>query len=105
MTPVGAVQFVVLRVLYPRLWGDPQHLRQEIGEELVPRAPRLWLFQLLAGAIPLTGAVLLVASGAEISSGRLFRVLVTGLIVLGMAGFGVAVLLSSIGCERTRTSS
>src|SRR5207302_6509324 len=88
-----ATQVVVLRVLYPRFWVNPSGLREKSAEEL--GQPRLWLFQLLAGVIPLAGAVLLVAVGPETSGERLFRVLAMALILLGMAGFGLAVLANN----------
>ncbi|HEV3115875.1 MAG TPA: serine/threonine-protein kinase [Gemmataceae bacterium] len=88
-----ATQIVVLRVLYPRFWVNPSGLREKSAEEL--GQPRLWLFQLLAGVIPLAGAVLLVAVGPETSGDRLFRVLAMALILLGMAGFGLAVLANN----------
>ena len=90
-----AAQLVVLRVLYPRFWVSPSGLREKIAQELSANRPRLWLFQLLAGVIPLAGAVLLVAVGPEVSGDRLFRILATALIFLGMAGFGLAVLANS----------
>ena len=89
------VQIVVLRVLYPRFWVSPSGAREKIAEELAAHRPRLWLFQLLAGVIPLAGAVLLVAVGPEVSGDRLFRLLAMALILLGMAGFGLAVLANN----------
>ena len=87
-----AAQVVALRVFYPGFWVSPQGVRAKISEELGERPPRLWLFQLLAGVIPLTGAILLLVAGPEVLSGWMFRVLGIGLILLGMAGFGLAVL-------------
>jgi serine/threonine protein kinase len=84
------LEFVVLRVLYPGLWPDVRDVHQIVGQEIHPQDRRLKLFQLLAGVIPLAGAFLLVAVGAEVSGGRSFRLLLTSLIVLGMVGFGVA---------------
>jgi hypothetical protein len=55
---------------------------------------RLRRFQLLAGVIPLSAAVLMVAGGPEVGGDRTFRLLVTGLILLGMAGFGLTVSVS-----------
>jgi serine/threonine protein kinase len=100
------VELIVLRVLYPRLWLDAYDLRAISGRELNEhRAPfalsrklarfippaRLMspfaLFQILAGLIPLAGAVLMVCVGGE---GGWFRVLVTSLIVLGGLGFMLA---------------
>jgi hypothetical protein len=45
------VQFIALRVLYPRLWVDCANLGETIRRELGPVESRLRLFQLLAGAI------------------------------------------------------
>ena len=87
-----AAQLLALQVFYPRFWVSPQGVRAKIGEELQLRPPRLWLFQLLAGVIPLTGAILLMAAAPEMLSDWMFRVLGIGLILLGMAGFGLAVL-------------
>jgi serine/threonine protein kinase len=85
------VQFVVFRSLYPRFWVDPQHVRMDIARELRQRGPRQGLFQLLAGVIPLAGAILMVAVGPEVTGYLAFRVLASLLILLGMAGFGLAV--------------
>ena len=86
---------VVLRILYPRLWVDPQAPRQQARRELGPIEGRLRIFQFAAGLIPLSGAILLVSVG-EVEQFTLgFRLLVIGLIGLGMAGFGAALLASS----------
>jgi serine/threonine protein kinase len=85
------VQFVVLRALYPRFWADPQGASLAIKSELGDRGPRLGLFQMLAGVIPLAGAILMLVLESE-SLGQLgFRLLAVALIMLGMAGFGLAV--------------
>lgn len=84
------VQYVVLRVCYSKLWGDVQNFRERARQELARVAPRLRFFQILAGAIPLAGAILMVSVEPEVSAYRTFRVLVTGLIGLGMAGFILA---------------
>ena len=60
-----AVQYLVLRVLYPRMWVDPRDFRQQAAAELVPLNRRLGFFQLLAGLIPLAGALLMVGVGPE----------------------------------------
>jgi hypothetical protein len=87
-----AVQYVVLRVLYPRFWLDAP---DAAATELRSVGPRLRLFQLLAGSIPLIGAVLLVTVGLDLHSSRTFQVLVLALIFLGMAGFALALLANS----------
>jgi serine/threonine protein kinase len=95
---VFGVQFVVLRVLYPRLWGDGQDFRQRAGRELALVPSRLWVLQLLAGLIPLAAAAVLLSTSSEQLSGtsyRDFRFLITGLICLGAAGFVLAVSVSS----------
>ncbi len=90
------VEFVVLRVLYPYFWPNVRDIQQVISQEIRPQDRRLKLFQLLAGIIPLSGAFLLVAVGPEVSSGRGFRLLLTGLIVLGMVGFGIAMWVNQV---------
>jgi hypothetical protein len=88
-----AIQFVVLRVLYPGLWADGRLARERVAAELRPVGRRLGFFQLAAGLIPLAGAVLMIEVGPEElthSGYRTFRVLLTALIVLGTVGFGVA---------------
>ena len=91
-----AVQFLVLRVFYCRLWVDGQGLGPAARAELGALGPRLRWFQLLAGLIPLVGAVLMVGVGPEISGYRTFRLLVTALLVLGMAGFGMATVAHNV---------
>jgi serine/threonine protein kinase len=98
---VLGVQFVVLRILYPRLWGDGQELRLRAGSELAALGPRLWGLQLLAGLIPLAAAALLVDTGPE-QSYHDFRLLVIGLIGLGTAGLVLAVSVSGF-LSRTLT--
>jgi hypothetical protein len=85
-----AVQFIVLRVFYCQLWLDGQDFGQAACAELGSLGPRLRLYQVLAGMVPLAGAVLMVGVGPEISGYHTFRVLVTALLVLGMAGFALA---------------
>jgi serine/threonine protein kinase len=85
-----AVQFMVLRVFYCRLWVDGEGFRQTARAEIGAPGSRLRRFQLLAGTIPLVGAALLIGVGPEVSADRAFRLLVASLLVLGMAGFGVA---------------
>jgi hypothetical protein len=82
------IQLVVMRVVYPRL-GNPD--RGDEGSAELARAAR-WLdpFQFLAALVPLAGAVLLVAMVEERLTMSV-RLLVAGLIVLGMAGVGGAV--------------
>lgn len=88
------VQFVVLRVLYSRLWVDVQDLRATTRAELRGLPSRLRLFQLLAGAIPLAGAVLLVTFEPDLQDGRLVRLLAASLILLGMAGFALTLAVN-----------
>jgi len=60
---------------------------------------RLRLLQLLAGSIPLAAALLMISVGPDqftVSSYQTFRFLVTALIALGMAGFGIALSASSL---------
>jgi hypothetical protein len=94
---VLAVEFMVLRVLYPALWCDARRLRATARKELTGEEGRLGVLQFLAVLIPLTGAVLLLGVGPETfdPAGYLtFRLLVTALLAAGMLGLGVAILVS-----------
>jgi serine/threonine protein kinase len=88
-----AVQFVVLRVFYPHLWVDGQGMAETARAELRLLDRRLRVFQLCAGLIPLAGAALMISVAPEQFT-VIFRLLTTGLIALGMAGFGLALLVS-----------
>ncbi len=94
---VFAVQFVVLRVLYPLLWLDVRSPREAARKEVGGVEGRLRLLQFLAVLIPLAGATLLLGVGPEelsASSYPTFRLLVTALMALGMGGLGMALLVS-----------
>lgn len=84
-----AVQYVVLRVLYPQMWSDPSAARHQAHEELAGVAGRLRLAQFMAVLIPLLGAALLIGAGPDQLS-LSFRLLLTSLMVLGIAGFALA---------------
>ncbi len=86
------VEFVALRALYPRFWVDAREVRRRMAEELATFGPRPQALQWLAGGIPLIAAILLTVGGPAIAGSRTFRVLVAILILLGMAGFGLALL-------------
>lgn len=93
------VQLVVLRSLYPALGNPDNYSAEQVEREL---RPILFLFApclVLSSALPLTGAVLLlVFSDDVLVDGRItfgFRVLVVGLIGLGMLGVSLASRLTS----------
>ncbi|HEV2949951.1 MAG TPA: serine/threonine-protein kinase, partial [Gemmataceae bacterium] len=89
-----AVQWIVVRVLYPRLWMDGSRFRETARQELTSLDRRLRVWQFLAGIIPLAGAALMVSVGPEeFSLG--FRILAVALIALGMAGLGLGLLIGS----------
>jgi serine/threonine protein kinase len=91
---VIAVEFVVVRVLYPGLWLDARDLRATARVELDREEGRLAIMQFLAVLIPVAGASLLLGVGPEQLTGA-FRLLVTGLLALGMAGLGLTMLARS----------
>jgi serine/threonine protein kinase len=86
-----AAGFVLLRVFYLKLWVDAFGFGSTASEELDGVDGRLHLFQLLAGVIPLIGAILMISVGPQRMT-LSFRVLVAALIILGMTGFGAAML-------------
>lgn len=83
------VQYVVLRALLPRVGNpdtfSPAAARAEVRPLTAPFGP----FVLLASAIPLTGAVLLIALADGVMTLG-FRLLAAGLIGLGASGVGLA---------------
>jgi serine/threonine protein kinase len=85
-----AVNFMVLRGLYPRLWSDAHDFTQKARLELRGRKKVLKYFQWLAGAIPCAGAMLALGVQSDISHYQTFRVLVICLIALGLLGFSIA---------------
>lgn len=95
---VLAMQFQVVRVIYPRfLSADPQQLRQTTRSELGSQKGRLFLLQLMAVLIPLISAATIVGAGPEHTAThyQAFRWLVITLIVLGVLGSVLAVMISS----------
>jgi hypothetical protein len=86
-----STQYVVLRVFCPQLGFH----EDEAGDRLQALEFRLRLFQLLAGLIPLMGAILLVVVAPEQFS-LVFRLLVAALIGLGMFGLGVAIMVTGL---------
>jgi hypothetical protein len=88
------VQLVVLRVLYPQLWSDPAEARRQAQKELPAVAWRLRFFQFLAGLIPVGGAGLLIFVAPEQLS-LSYRFLVLALLIVGIAGFGLATMVTN----------
>jgi eukaryotic-like serine/threonine-protein kinase len=87
-----AVQFVCLRLIAPMVVNADSHPADVRAAEL-SRAARFFVpFQGLAAVVPLVGAVLLVAFSGEMTLS--FRLLVAGLIILGMTGLGIALTVT-----------
>lgn len=94
---VVGLQLVGLRVFYPALWDHAEQLRATAREELQPVGRWLRLSQVLAGLIPLVGAILLVAVGPTEMTGfqyRIYQFLVIALIGLGLGGFQLALTVA-----------
>jgi serine/threonine protein kinase len=79
------VRFIVLRVLYPAMWRNTRGFTGVTQSELSSVTRQLDRMQWLAGSIPLLAAILMLILGDAADNS--FRLLVTGLIFLGMAGF------------------
>jgi len=80
--------FIVLRVLYPKLWQDTRELTATARAELAPMHFWLTVAQTLAGSIPLAAAAFLLVEGEAAQPA--FRWLTIGLIGLGLVGFYTA---------------
>ncbi len=81
-------QYVIQRALYPRMWDDVRHFTVAARQELAPMAARLVWIQRLAGSAFVAAVLVLGLSDGETSSA--FKVLVIGLILLGMFGYQLA---------------
>lgn len=90
-----AHQFLALRIQYPRLWVDGRRFGQLARQELAGMDRRLTFLQLLAVLLPLAGGAALLLGGNPEHYGT-FRLLVIALMGLGMAGFGLALVLSNL---------
>jgi serine/threonine protein kinase len=78
------VRFIVLRVLYPAMWRNTRCFSTTTQSELAPVTRQLDRMQWLVVSIPLLAAMLMLILG-DAADGE-FRLLVAGLIFLGMAG-------------------
>lgn len=89
------IQFLALRVIYPRLWVGCVDVRKTASFELKHMSQRIRQFQILAGLVPLMGACLMVLVGPDTSMGThsydIYRYLLTLFIVMGAAGLFYAV--------------
>jgi hypothetical protein len=95
---VYAMEFLVLRVVYPRLLAaDPRGASKTADAELASQGRRLARTRILAGLVPLASAAVMVAAGPEAASSNFaaFRLLVLALLALGGIGFVAALLLSA----------
>jgi serine/threonine protein kinase len=92
------VAYVALRALLPRLGNPDAHTPAAGWAEVRPLTAPFGLLMVLACAVPLAGAVLLIAT-ADGAMTLEFRVLVGGLIGVGVAGVGLAERLTR--CLRT----
>lgn len=95
------VQFLVLRVFYPRLWIDMQDFRRTAEVELSGMERWLRVSQFLAGSVPLISALSFLVIIA-LGDSKMFELgdlmLLGGLILMGLVGFIIALLnRSSIG--------
>ena len=87
------VELMATRVFYPCLLCDETDPQAAAQRELSGSGIRLKVVQLMAGVIPLGGALILLVSGPDPSTVLdSFRLLLMGLIVLGICGFGLAIL-------------
>ena len=98
-------QYLMLRAVYPEFWFGAADFRQRAAEELRCVEPLMRIFQTLAAAIPLMGAVIMVSVGPDEFTARdygAFRVLVTLLILSGMFGSRLATMISRLTSEMIR---
>jgi hypothetical protein len=95
---VVLTQYFAVRVLYPQAWSDGTGYASAVAGELVGIDQRLGRLQVLAGLIPLIGAVLMIGFEADAGADRTYRILTSTLIMLGMVGF----MATQFVCDRVR---
>ncbi len=91
------VAYLSVCVFYPRLWTNPLHFHEQARRDVAGLRWLLWMIPFLALAIPLVGAILSITTTDETFNAtelRTFKYITTGLIVLGMIGFQLAVVVT-----------
>jgi len=89
-----AAEFIAVRVIYPALWLDARKMHEAARRELGGQDRQLGGIQVCAVLIPLLGAVGMIWM-PQANDDLTFRLLVTALLALGMAGLGLAMLAGS----------
>lgn len=80
------MQYIVMRVLYPRLWTDATDFQHKAKRELRGVGWRTWFIEVTAYAIPTIAAVVLPAVFLDDDGGIPMRTLTSTLAVLGITG-------------------
>lgn len=84
------LELLVVAMLYSKLWTGCSNIRISAASELAPVRKRLKMFQILAGAIPLFGALMIItSSSADIDPDRykIFQIMIVALIGMAICGF------------------
>lgn len=98
------LQFLALRVFYPRLWSDATDFQHLAHEELADTPQRMRLINLLSGAIPSIGIAFVVAPGlihmaatgqTEYSFALVNLILIGGFLLIGLVGNQITTLAAS----------
>src|SRR5262249_12452469 len=84
------------RVTYLTLWVDGTGAARTADSELAPVSRRVRWWPIFAGLIPLIGAIFFIFFVQQEQLNLAYRLLMTGLIGAGMAGFGISLTV----CDR-----
>lgn len=90
--------FVILRVIYPRLWTGSRDIQTSASRELAGSEAKIRVFQLMAVVVPLFGAAIIVLIGPGMVDPlhqRVYRLLL--FLLLGIAMGGASFALRSAG--------
>lgn len=96
------MQYIAMRVLYPRLWTDATHFRATARRELSGTTWRLWFSEIAAYAVPFCAMIVLTlvqtqASGPETRAGGIpLKTLILSLACLGLAGTAIVRLATGV---------
>jgi hypothetical protein len=92
-------QYAILMVFYPRAWIDAAGFPSAARLELSATPCRLRRFQILAGVVPLAGAIMIVGAGPEMFAAgnyAAFRWLAVCLMLLGVTGMWLALSVGGL---------
>lgn len=91
------LELILIVMLYPKFWTGCCNIAASSASELAQVRSRMKMFQMLAGAIPLFGALMIVGSSSasmDAERYRIFQIMIIALIAMAICGFVIAIKTS-----------